>query len=331
MLTKVNLNDNYGGAMSEKVKVKKRRHWNRDDTELTLISLPTVIWFVLFSYLPMFGIIIAFKEYKLSGGHGFLYSLLHSEWVGWKNFKYFFTSNAFAMLLRNTILYNIVFIILGAFFAVLFAVMLSNLRNKKGSKVYQTMMFFPYFMSWVVISYIVYAVLTPEKGYANAIITALGGQKIMWYQEAKYWPFILTFMKIWKGLGYGMVIYLASITGIDPSLYEAAVMDGATKWQQAKYITLPSIKTVLVMMLILDTGKIFYSDFGLFYQITGQIPQSLYSTVSTFDTYIYKAIQSSAPIGKTAAASFFQSICCCCTILFANWVVSKIDKDSTII
>ena len=331
MLTKVNLNDNYGGAMAEKVKVKKRRHWNRDDTELTLISLPTVIWFVLFSYLPMFGIIIAFKEYKLSGGHGFLYSLLHSEWVGWKNFKYFFTSNAFAMLLRNTILYNIVFIILGAFFAVLFAVMLSNLRNKKGSKVYQTMMFFPYFMSWVVISYIVYAVLTPEKGYANAIITALGGQKIMWYQEAKYWPFILTFMKIWKGLGYGMVIYLASITGIDPSLYEAAVMDGATKWQQAKYITLPSIKTVLVMMLILDTGKIFYSDFGLFYQITGQIPQSLYSTVSTFDTYIYKAIQSSAPIGKTAAASFFQSICCCCTILFANWVVSKIDKDSTII
>ncbi len=315
----------------EKNKSKKRRRWNKDDTELTLISLPTVVWFILFSYLPMFGIIIAFKEYKLSGGHGFLYSLLHSEWVGWNNFKYFFTSNAFAMLLRNTILYNVVFIILGAFFAVLFAVMLSNLRNKRGSKVYQTMMFFPYFMSWVVISYIVYAVLTPEKGYANAIITALGGERIMWYQEPKYWPFILTFMKIWKGLGYGMVIYLASITGIDPSLYEAAVMDGATKWQQAKYITLPCIKTVLVMMLILDTGKIFYSDFGLFYQITGQIPQSLYSTVSTFDTYIYKAIQSSAPIGKTAAASFFQSICCCFTILFANWVVSKIDKDSTII
>ena len=130
------------------------------------------------------------------------------------------------------------------------------------------MMFFPYFMSWVVISYIVYAVLTPEKGYLNNIIVALGGTKIMWYQEPKYWPFILTFLRIWKGMGYGMVIYLATITGIDPSLYEAAVMDGATKWQQTKHITMPCIKPVLIMMLILDAGKIFYSDFGLFYQAT---------------------------------------------------------------
>ena len=312
---------------------QKKRKWKftRDDLDLTLISLPTVIWFVLFAYFPMFGIVIAFKEYKLSGGHGFLYSLFHSKWVGWNNFTYFFKSNAFAMLLRNTILYNILFIILGAAVAVGFALMLSNLRSKFLSKTYQTMMFFPYFMSWVVVSYIVYAILTPDKGYLNAFITSLGGEKVMWYQSPQYWPFFLTFMKIWKGMGYGMVIYLAAITGIDPSLYEAAVMDGATKWQQAKYITMPSIKTVLVMMLILDTGKIFYSDFGLFYQVTGGIPQSLYTTVSTFDTYIYKAIQSSAPIGKTAAASFFQSVCCCVTILIANWVVSKIDEDSAII
>ena len=317
--------------MMKEKKRKRKKVWTRDDTDLTLISLPTVIWFALFAYLPMFGIIMAFKNYKLSGGHGFVYSLLHSDWVGWDNFKYFFSSNAFYMLLRNTIVYNIVFIILGAVVAVGFAMMLSNLRNKFASKAYQTMMFFPYFMSWVVISYIVYAVLTPEKGYLNAALVALGGQKIMWYQEAKYWPFILTFLRIWKGMGYGMVIYLATITGIDPSFYEAAVMDGATKWQQAKYITMPCIKPVLIMMLILDTGKIFYSDFGLFYQATGGIPQSLYTTVSTFDTYIYKAIQSSAPIGKTAAASFFQSVCCCLTILLANWIVSKIDKDNAII
>ena len=317
--------------MKNQKKTKRRFKFTRDDLDLTLISLPTVIWFLLFAYLPMFGIIIAFKNYKLSGGHGFLYSLLHSEWVGWSNFTYFFESNAFAMLLRNTIVYNIIFIILGAAVAVGFALMLSNLRSKLLSKTYQTMMFFPYFMSWVVVSYIVYAILTPDKGYLNALITHLGGEKVMWYQSPQYWPFFLTFMKIWKGMGYGMVIYLAAITGIDPSLYEAAVMDGATKWQQAKYITMPSIKTVLVMMLILDTGKIFYSDFGLFYQVTGGIPQSLYTTVSTFDTYIYKAIQSSAPIGKTAAASFFQSVCCCVTILIANFVVSKIDEDSAII
>ena len=317
--------------MKEIKKKKGKRRWTRDDTDLTLISLPTFIWFVLFSYLPMFGIIIAFKDYKLSPGHGFIYNLLHSDWVGWSNFTYFFKSNAFWMLLRNTIVYNLVFIALGAAVAVGFALMLSNLRNKLASKAYQTMMFFPYFMSWVVISYIVYAVLTPEKGYLNNIIVALGGTKIMWYQEPKYWPFILTFLRIWKGMGYGMVIYLATITGIDPSLYEAAVMDGATKWQQTKHITMPCIKPVLIMMLILDAGKIFYSDFGLFYQATGGIPASLYNVAATFDTYIYKAIQSSAPIGKTAAASFFQSVCCCATILLTNWLVKKVDEDSAII
>lgn len=316
--------------MKEKKK-KRKKTWTKDDTDLTLISLPTFLWYIAFAYLPMFGIIIAFKDYKLARGHGFLYSLLHSDWVGWDNFKYFISSNAFVMLLRNTIVYNIVFIILGAAVAVAFAMMLSNLRNKIASKAYQTMMFFPYFMSWVVISYIVYAVLTPEKGYMNEIITSFGGQKIMWYQQPQYWPFILTFLRIWKGMGYGMVIYLASITGIDPSLYEAAVMDGATKWQQARYITMSCIKPVLIMMLILDTGKIFYSDFGLFYQATGGVPSSLYGVASTFDTYIYKAIQTSLPIGKVAAASFFQSVCCCGTILFANWVVKKVDQDSAII
>lgn len=315
-----------------KVKGKSyRKKWSKDDTELTLLSAPTLLWYIIFAYLPMFGIIIAFKTYKLSGGHGFLYSLLHSEWAGFGNFKYFFTSNAFTMLLRNTILYNIVFIIVSATVAVGGALMLSNMRNKRGSKVYQTMMFLPYFMSWVVVSYFVYAIMTPERGYLNGIITALGADPVMWYQEPKYWPFVLVFLNTWKGMGYGMVIYLASITGIDPALYEAAVMDGATKSQQARHITLPCIKPVLVMMLILDCGKIFNSDFGLFYQVTGGIPQSLYTTVSTFDTYVYKAIQSSAPIGQTAAASFFQAICSCGTILLANWVVSKIDKENTII
>lgn len=319
-------------SIQKKTSVKKyRKKWTKDDTELTLLSLPTLLWYAIFSFMPMFGIIIAFKKYKLSGGHGFLYSLLSSEWVGFDNFKYFLTSNAFTMLLRNTILYNIAFIIISATVAVGGAMILSSMRNKRGSKVYQTMMFLPYFMSWVVVSYFVFAILTPEKGYLNGIITAFGGNPVMWYQEPKYWPFILIFLNTWKGMGYGMVIYLASITGIDPSLYEAAVMDGATKLQQARHITLPCIKPVLVMMLILDCGKIFNSDFGLFYQVTGQMPASLYNVASTFDTFIYKAIQSNAPIGQTAAASFFQAICSCATILFANWVVSKIDNDNTII
>lgn len=319
------------GGKLMRAKPRKKR-WSKDDTELFLLSLPTLLWFLIFSYLPMFGIIIAFKVYKLSpGGHGFIYNLLHSEWAGFGNFKYFFTSNSFSMLLRNTILYNIAFIIISASVAVGGALMLSNMRNKRGSKVYQTMMFLPYFMSWVVISYFVYALLTPERGYVNGIIRAMGGEGIMWYQEPKYWPFIIIFLNTWKGMGYGMVLYLASITGIDPSLYEAAVMDGATKAQQARHITLPAIKPVFIMMLILDCGKIFNSDFGLFFQVTGQLPASLYTTASTFDTFIYMSIQSSSPIGQTAAASFFQAICSCATILLANWVVSKLDNENRII
>lgn len=311
---------------------KRRKRFTKDDLELTLLSVPTLIWYFIFCYLPMFGVIIAFKNYKLQpGGHGFLYNLLHSDWAGFENFEYFFTSNAFTMLLRNTILYNIVFIIISASVAVGGALMLSSMINKKASKVYQTMMFLPYFMSWVVVSYFVYALLTPERGLLNGLITALGGDPIMWYQEAKYWPFIIVFLNTWKGMGYGMVMYLASITGIDPSLYEAAVMDGANKKQQMRHITLPGIKPVFVMMLILDCGKIFNSDFGLFYQVTGQIPASLYETVSTFDTFVYKAIKSTAPIGQTAAASFFQAICSCGTILLANWVVSKVDNENRII
>lgn len=311
---------------------KGRKRFTKDDLELTLLSVPTLLWYFIFCYLPMFGIIIAFKQYKLQpGGHGFVYNLLHSEWAGFANFEYFFTSNAFSMLLRNTILYNIAFIIISASVAVGGALMLSNMINKRASKVYQTMMFLPYFMSWVVVSYFVYALLTPEKGLLNGLITMLGGDPIMWYQEAKYWPYIIVFLNTWKGMGYGMVMYLASITGIDPSLYEAAVMDGANKKQQMRHITLPGIKPVFIMMLILDCGKIFNSDFGLFYQVTGQIPASLYETVSTFDTFVFKAIKSTAPIGQTAAASFFQAICSCATILLANWVVSKVDHENRII
>lgn len=311
---------------------KGRKRFTKDDLELTLLSVPTLLWYFIFCYLPMFGIIIAFKQYKLQpGGHGFMYNLLHSEWTGFANFEYFFTSNAFSMLLRNTILYNIAFIIISASVAVGGALMLSNMINKRASKVYQTMMFLPYFMSWVVVSYFVYALLTPEKGLLNGLITMLGGDPIMWYQEAKYWPYIIVFLNTWKGMGYGMVMYLASITGIDPSLYEAAVMDGANKKQQMRHITLPGIKPVFIMMLILDCGKIFNSDFGLFYQVTGQIPASLYETVSTFDTFVFKAIKSTAPIGQTAAASFFQAICSCATILLANWVVSKVDHENRII
>lgn len=314
------------------LKRRKRKRWTRDDTELSLLGLPAVAWYLIFSFLPMFGLLIAFKDYKLVPGKSFIYSLLNSNWVGWDNFKFFLSSNTFWMLLRNTILYNIAFIVLGIAIPVTLAIMINEIYNRFASKSYQTMMFFPHFMSWVVISYFVFAFLNPDKGLMNTIVTALGGDKILWYSEAKYWPAILIFMQVWKTMGYNMVIYLASITGIDHSLYEAATLDGASKFQQARFITFPSIRPVVVMMFILSVGRIFYSDFGLFYQVTQGVPNSLHSVASTFDTYLYSALRTSnVSIGKTAAASFFQSICCCITILLANFIVSKIDADSAII
>lgn len=319
-------------AKEQKPAVCKRSwKWTRDDVELCLLGLPTFIWFVLFSYLPMFGLIIAFKKYRIFRGGTFLTNLLQSEWVGFDNFKFFINNNTFTMLLRNTVLYNLVFIALGIIVPVALAMMINELYSKRKSKVYQTMMFFPHFLSWVVVSYFVYAFLNPDKGLLNSIIISMGGERVMWYAESKYWPFILVFMNLWKGTGYNMVVYLATITGIDHSLYEAAMLDGASKWQQAKYITLPLMKTILIVMFILNVGKIFYSDFGLFWQVTQGVPNSLHRVASTFDTFIYSALQGSTPIGRTAAASMFQSVCCCATILLANWIVSKVDPDSAII
>ncbi len=314
--------------LTSKGKVK----WTRDDTELTILALPTTVWFILFVYLPMFGIIIAFKDYTLTAGKGFLGSLMDSPWVGFKNFKYFFGLRDFPMVLRNTILYNLVFIVLDIVLPVGLAMIINNLYSKKLSKTYQTLMFMPHFMSWVVVSYFVYAFLVTDKGLLNAIIRACGGKNIGWYTTGKYWPYILIFMHVWKTLGYNMVVYLASITGIDSSLYEAAVLDGANKVQQARYVTLPSLKPIIIMMFILAVGHIFSSDFGLFYQVSQGANQPLTSWVATLDVKTFLMLTSpSVTLGQTSAASMFQAVVGCITILSANAIVRKFDKSSALI
>ncbi len=298
---------------------------------LTMVA-PGAIWLLLLRYLPMFGIVIAFKDYKIYTKAPSLWNnIVHSKWVGFDNFKFIFATSDSWKMIRNTIGYNALWIALGLVVSVSFAIMLNEITRKFVAKTYQTMMFFPYFLSWVVVSYFVYAFLNPDKGLMNTIIQFFGGDKIMWYSQPKWWPLILTFMQVWKSMGYNMVVYLASITGIDSTLYEAATLDGATKWQQTKYITLPALKPIIVMMFILNVGHIFYSDFGLFYQVTQGVPNSLYNVASTFDTYVYQALQSNVTIGRTAAAGLFQAACCCATVLVANFIVSKIDEESAII
>lgn len=308
-----------------------RKKWTRDDTELTLLAIPTFIWYILFSFLPMFGVLIAFKKYRVYPGESFIYNIINSDWVGFDNFEYILKSNNFLILLRNTLAYNITFIILGILISVTLAIIISLIYGKWKSKIYQTFMFFPHFLSWVVVSYFFYAFLSYDKGVLNRILNFLNLNSIQWYMKSDYWPYLLVFIQLWKTTGYNTVIYLASIVGIDPSLYEAARIDGATTWQQVKHITIPSIRPIVIMMFILNTGRIFFSDFGLFYQVTRGIPAPIYNAVSTIDTYVYQSLLSSTPIGMTTAVTLLQSIACCITILLANWIVKRIDKDYAII
>lgn len=318
-------------VQTEKKLIRKTKaRWSKDDTELSLLALPTVVWYALFSFLPMFGVIIAFKEFKISGN--FLNSLFQSEWAGGnglKNFESLFKFNDIWLIIRNTIGYNAVFIILGIVIPTILALVIVQLRSKRMSKIYQTIMFFPYFLSWVVISAIVFGFLSFDKGLVNSAIQTLGGTPANWYMKPSFWPYFLTFMNLWKTVGYGMVIYLASITGIDYTYYEAALIDGASKFQQARYITLPLMKSIIVIMFILNIGKIFYSDFGLFYQVTKN-SNSLYNVATTIDVYVYSMMKSGT-LGMSSATALIQSVVGCITILLANFVVRKIDPDSAMI
>lgn len=295
---------------------------------LLLMVLPGTIWFLIFAYLPMFGAILAFKDFRISRD-GFFASVFNSKWVSFKNFEYLFTTNDAYIITRNTILYNVVMIILGLVVAVGFAILLSELANKRMAKVYQTGMFLPHFLSWVIISYFAFTFLSMDKGTLNQIITYFGGDPVSWYSETKYWPFIIVLVGIWKSVGYNSVIYLAAITGIDRSYYEAAVIDGATKWKQIRYITIPLLRPLMIILTILAIGGIFRSDFGLFYQLPKDAG-ALYPVTNVIDTFVYRGLINMGDIGMSTAAGLYQSIVGLILILCANYIVRKIEKDHAI-
>lgn len=316
-------------SKNRRVKVEKRRKkfLTRDDIELTLLSIPTLIWYAVFSFLPMIGILIAFKDFRMMPGQGFISSLISSEWVGLTNFEFLFKTPDAMVIIRNTICYNIIFIILGTVVPVALAIGITQLYNKKVAKSCQTAMFLPHFLSWVVVSYFVFSFLSYDKGIANQMLANMGSEPVQWYMQEKYWPYILIFMQVWKSMGYGMIVYLAAITGIDHSYYEAALIDGSTKWQQIKYITLPLIKPIIIIMFIMAVGNIFRSDFGLFYQVPKNSGM-LFNTTATIDTYVYKAIEGTGSMAMSSAAAFFQSVIGCITIITANTIVKKIDSET---
>ncbi|AIQ31245.1 MULTISPECIES: ABC transporter permease [Paenibacillus] len=291
---------------------------------LLFMVLPGTLWFLFFSYLPMVGTVIAFKEYRFSRD-GFWASIINSKWVGWDNFKFLFSTNDAYLITRNTLLYNIAFIVLGLILSVLLAVVLSEIANKKLAKLYQTGMFLPYFLSWVVVGYFAFSFLSSERGLLNAMF----GSNISWYSESKYWPFIIIFVFLWKAVGYNSVVYLAAIMGIDKSLYEAAMIDGASKFQQIRGITLPMLKPIITIMTLLAIGKIFYADFGLFYQVPRD-SGTLYSVTNVIDTYVYRGLKTTGEIGMSTAAGLYQSVVGFVLVLTSNYIVRKFDKDSAL-
>ena len=304
-------------------KSQKRRKTFVRFLPIYILMLPGLIYLFINNYMPLPGLVIAFKQYNAGKG------IYGSPWVGLKNFEYLFTTSDAFVITRNTILYNVAFIVINTTLAIAVAIVLSELEGKR-KKVYQSAILLPNLLSTVIIGYLVFAFFSVENGFINnTILKALGKDPVSWYSEPKYWPFILTFLRIWKGMGYGMVIYLATITGIDPSLYEAAVMDGATKWQQTKHITMPCIKPVLIMMLILDAGKIFYSDFGLFYQVPMN-SGALINATNTIDTYVYRGLIELGDISMSSAACVYQSLMGFALVMIANWLTKRYSSENAL-
>lgn len=297
------------------------------DFELTLLAIPGLIWFILFSYFPMISIVVAFKDFRISGG--FMKSLMDSEWIGFENFDFVFSNPDIWLIIRNTIGYGSIFLILGIVIPVIVAIMLSEILNENLAKFAQSAMFLPYFISWVVVSYFAFAILSPENGLANQMLVKIGLEPIGWYSEPKYWPAIIIILNTWKTIGYGTVVYLAAIVGISKEYYEAACIDGATKWQQTKYITLELIKPVVVVMFILAIGKVFMTDFGLFYQLPRN-SGALFSATQTIDTFVYRTMAVLGDMGMSSAVALLQSLVGFVLVILSNMVVKRIDEEHSL-
>lgn len=299
------------------------------NTQLLIIALPSIVMIFLVKYLAYPGMLLAFKNYRNIPGEGFFHSLMQADWVGFKNFEFLFLSPDITTILRNTLVYNLIFIFGGLVIAVAAAIALNEIVFKKFRNTVQTLMFFPYFMSWVSISYMMKAFLDADNGLLNQWITAAGGTAINWYQDPTWWPVIIIFMGLWKMVGYNSVIYLSSIMSIDQSLYEAATIDGASKWEQIRYITLPALRPMMIILTILSVGSIMYTDFGLFYQLPMN-SGALYSVTQTLDVFVYNALQLPSSLGLSAAAALFQSVIGCILVIIANASVRKIDPENSL-
>ena len=311
-----------GTELAYKPPVKKKygfAHW----IPFYLMGLPGMAYLFINNYLPMFGLQIAFKKFNYAKG------IWGSAWCGLDNFQYLFKSNVAARIIRNTVCYSLVFIIVGMLVNVTVAILANEIISKKTKRLFQTLVLLPHLMSMVIVAYLVFAYLSPTTGLVNGVLKLLGHAGIAWYQEPKYWPFILVFVHLWKGVGFGMILYLSTILGISEEYYEAAAIDGATRWQQIKMITLPLLKPTVVTLLILNCGSIFRSDFGLFYQIP-QNQGALFEVTDTIDTFVFRGLMLQPNMAMSSAAGFLQSVVGFVMVISVNAIVRKLDASNAI-
>lgn len=290
---------------------------------LLLLCLPALIWFCIFAYAPLCGLVVAFQKYTPQKG------IFGSSFVGLQNFKFFFGSQNFITVTANTLFLNALFILSSMCCSILIALAISEINGRWFKKITQSVVILPHFISWTVVALLLEAFIKTDGGMINNLLVTIGLEKIPFYQDAKVWPALLTCLKIWQGAGYGSIVYLATITGFDREMYEAAKVDGATRIQCIRYITLPLLKTTAIMLFIMSVGKIFNGDFGMIYALVGN-NTLLYSTTDVIDTYVYRQLVEANNMGMSSAVGLYQSIMGFMMVMFTNWVTKKVDPDSAL-
>ncbi len=300
-----------------------RRSQRKDNLQLFSMCIPGLILIFFFAYLPMFGLVLAFKNYKFSEG------IFGSAWVGLKNFEFFFKSGTLDRLLRNTLGLNLLFLLCNTLVTVLLALLLYEVNNRHAIKLFQTIIFLPFIVSWVAASYALYANIADINGIFNGILTAMGQESVSWYTTPKWWPCILLICYLWKNMGYGIIIYYGNLLSIDKAYFEAAELDGATRWQIMWKISYPFIKPVVLMFFILSLGRVFSADFGMFYYLTKN-STLLYSVTDVIDTYVYRALRVTGDVGMSTAIGLCQSVVGFAVLLLANQISKKVNGEGAL-
>ncbi len=294
--------------------------------QLYCMALPIVALLFLFNYMPMFGTLMAFKRFRIKDG------ILGSPWMNplFRNFEILFRANSAAVnAIKNTLLLNLMFIAVGTVFALMLALMFNEIRHRTYKKITQSLTFLPYFISTVVVGIFAAGMLGYDNGVINGWLTSMGFERIAFYMEPGYWPAILLVVNVWKGAGYSSVVYLATIAGIDSSYYEAAQIDGASKWEQIRYISLPLLRPTVIILTLLAIGRIMNADFGLFFNVTGDMP-AIYSSTDVIDTFIYRTLRKTGDLGMSTAVGLFQSTVSFTLVLLSNWAARRIDESAAL-